>query len=493
MKQIVKNFNNLIKNIIFKVKNKTNNKLSISKFNRYLITFISLLFLYLFYLLIPILYDKNWVQKNIEDQLLNNFNINFSLSSDISYRILPSPHYFVKDSKIFKKNNKTVSLAEIKNLKVFVSQKNFFDKKKLILKDIKINNADFTLSTDDIKFLKNSTNNKFSNKKIEIKKSNMFFKNDLNEVVSIIKISNAFLLQDKKNFLNIFKLKGKIFNIPFNIDYSRKLDFSKSEKINITAKTLKLNMSNTLHLMENDSSKGKNIISFLNSRINTTYKIENGAIIFNSVNSRIMNNNLDYSGELLIDPLNLNLNIDLDSYDLHNALNNDSILNELIKTKLLFNNNISMNTVITTNVNLKNKIFQNAVIYFNIIHGKLNINKTKLINNKIGILELENSDLSYEKDRLILNTDIVVNIKNSDELFSFLQTNKKFRKPIKSILVNLNYDFLSKEINFNNIKINNQEINDDLYRVIEGFNENALNNLNKSKRLLNNFFKIYEG
>tara|TARA_B100000780_G_C20991959_1_gene396720 strand:- start:259 stop:879 length:621 start_codon:yes stop_codon:yes gene_type:complete len=206
-----------------------------------------------------------------------------------------------------------------------------------------------------------------------------------------------------------------------------------------------------------------------------------------------MNNNLDYSGELSIDPFNLNLNIDLDSYDLHKALNNDSILNELIKTKLLFNNNISMNTAITTNVNLKNKIFQNAVIYFNIIHGKLNINKTKLINNKIGILELENSDLSYEKDRIILNTDIVVNIKNSDELFSFLQTNKKFRKPIKSILVNLNYDFLSKEINFNNIKINNQEINDDLYRVIEGFNENALNNLNKSKRLLNNFFKIYEG
>ena len=69
MKQIVKNFNNLIKKTIFKVKNKTNNKFIISNFNKFLITFISVLFLYIFYLLIPILYDKDWVKDNIENKL----------------------------------------------------------------------------------------------------------------------------------------------------------------------------------------------------------------------------------------------------------------------------------------------------------------------------------------------------------------------------------------------------------------------------------------
>ena len=109
MKKIVKTFNNLIQKTIFKVQNKTNNKLSVSKLNKYLITFISLLFFYLFYLSIPVLYDKNWVQRNIENQLLKDFKINFSISSDISYRILPSPHYLVKNSKIIKENDKTAS------------------------------------------------------------------------------------------------------------------------------------------------------------------------------------------------------------------------------------------------------------------------------------------------------------------------------------------------------------------------------------------------
>ena len=53
MKQIVKNFNNLIKKTIFKLKNKTNNKFHVSTFNKYIITAISILFAYIFYLLIP--------------------------------------------------------------------------------------------------------------------------------------------------------------------------------------------------------------------------------------------------------------------------------------------------------------------------------------------------------------------------------------------------------------------------------------------------------
>ena len=488
MKKLVKNFNNLIENTIFKVQNKTNNKLQISKFNKYLITFISLLFFYLFYLSIPVLYDKNWVQKNIENQLLRDFKIDFSLSSDISYRILPLPHYLVKDSKIIKKKDKTVSLAEIKVLKVFISQKNFFDREKLSLEHLEIYNADFSLLGNDFKLLKNGKNNKFSKKKIEINKSNIFFKDNSGETIVIIKISKAFLSQDVENLMNLFKLKGEVFNIPFDFNYNIKLDSLKNEEINAVAKKLKLNFFNT-----HNDNEGKNKISFLNSKINTNYKVKNGTVIFNSTKSRIKNNKVDYSGELSIDPFDLKLNIDLENYDLRGVFNNNSILSELIKTELFFNDNISMNTLITTGLNLQNKIFQNSKINFNIIDGKLNINKTRLINRKIGVVELENSNLSYENDRLILSTDIMVDIKDHGKLFSILQTNKKFRRPIKNILINLDYDFLSNVIKFNNIKIDNQEINDELLRIIDGFNDNDLNNWNKSKRLLNTFFASYEG
>ena len=129
MKQIVKNFNNLVKKTIFKVQNKTNNKFKISSFNKYFITFIGLLFFYLFYLLIPLLYDKTWVQNNIESNLLNEFKINVSSSADISYHILPAPHFLIRNSKILltdKKKQK--SIADVRNLKFFLNQKNFFNK-----------------------------------------------------------------------------------------------------------------------------------------------------------------------------------------------------------------------------------------------------------------------------------------------------------------------------------------------------------------------------
>tara|TARA_B110000971_G_scaffold74002_1_gene75985 strand:+ start:589 stop:2070 length:1482 start_codon:yes stop_codon:yes gene_type:complete len=493
MKKLVKNFNNLIKKTIFKVQNKTNNNLQISKFNKYLIASITLLFFYLFYLLIPILYDKNWVQKNIEKQLLKDFKIFFSLSSDISYRILPSPHYLVKDSKIIKKDNKTESLAEIKTLRVFVSKKNFFSKKKVLIKHIKINNADFTLLKDDLKLIKNSTNNKFSNKKIEINKSNVFFKNDLDEIILIIKISQGLLFQDEENLLNLIKLKGLVFNTPFNFNYKKKFESIIFEKINLDIKSLKLNFFNEHSFREKNNGRGKNIISFLNSKINTSYKVENDIVTFNSTNSKLKNSKVRYDGKISINPFDFNININLDNYDVRKFFNSDSILNEMIKTELLFNENISGSVSITTNSVIKNKIYHDVKIYFNLIDKKLNINKTRFINKKIGLFELDNSNLSYQNDRLILNTDIKVDIKNSNKLFSLLQTNKKFRKPIKNILINLNYDFLSNKIDFNNIKIENQEVNDELLRIIEGFNDNELNNWNKSKRILNNFFEIYEG
>ena len=506
MKQIVKNFNNLIKRTILKVQNntnnklllfraqnKTNNKLLISKFNKYLISLISLLFFYLFYLSIPILYDKNWVQKNVENQLLEDFKIHFSLSSDISYHILPSPHYLIKDSKILKENNKTATFASIKILKVFINQKNFFDKNKLSLDNIKINNADFILAANDLKLFKNKIKYKASNKKIEIEKSIIFFKNNLDEIISIVKISKGLLFHDEDNLFNLFELKGKIFNIPFNFYHKNNFDNLNSKETSMIVKKLKLDILNIHNIEKKNSNKGKNIISFLNSKVNTNYKIEKDIIRFKSEDSKLKNSDVTYDAELSIDPFELNANIHLDRYELNKFLNPNSILSSLIKTGLLFNKNINLNTSITTNPHERNKYYQKTKINFNIVDGKININKSRLINKKIGTVELNNSNLNFKKKKLVLNTDIAVNIKNSSELYFLLQTNKKFRKPIKNILINLDYDFVSSLITFNNIKIDNQEINDDLFRIINDFSDNELNNWNKSKRILNAFFKAYSG
>ena len=495
MRQFVLKFNNLIKKTIFKVQNKTNNNFQISNFNKYLIIFITLLFSYLFYLSIPVLYNKTWVQSNIENQLFREFKINFSISSDISYRILPAPHFLIKDSKIFKQaNDKTNSLADIKNLKVFISQNNFFNKEKTTIKYVKIDNANFSLLRNDLKLLKNNTKDMFSQKKIEINEGNIFFKDNFNETVAIIKVSKAFFFLDNKNLFNKFILKGQVFNVPFSLKYKKNFNSPKNEQVSINSKTLKLNIFDEYNNEEeNDFNFGKNIISFLNYSINTDYEIKDGVVSFNSSSSKIKNNKVNYNGKLSINPFDLNLNINLDNYELSRLINFNFILNELIKTKLLFNDHISINALITVKSDVPKIFFQDVKINLNIVNGKINLDKTRLINKKLGLFELISSNLRLENDRLILNTDIKIEVNDSNKLFSLLQTNKKFRKPIKNVMINLDYDFLTNQIKFYSVKIDKKYLSDELLRIVEGFSDNNSNNWNKGRRLLNTLFENYEG
>ena len=421
MKKIVKYFNNSIKNTIFKVQNKTNSNFIISNFNKYLITFISLLFLYVFYLLIPLLYDKTLVQSDIEKKLLNEFKINVSTSADISYRILPAPHFLIKDSKILVNNEeKQKSIAEIKNLKVFISQSNFFDKEKMKLKDVVISDANFSLLISDLKLLNNSRNSQLSNNRIKVYDSNIFFKDNLDDIISIIKIDKAILFHDSEKLLNMLNLNGEVFNIPFTFNFNYQNHPFKSEKINFKSKYLKLNIDNESIQEINNFINGKNIISFLNSKIKTKYYVKDKLITFTSDNSRINNSKFDYRGELSINPFDLILDIDLQNRKISKLFNINSILVELVKSGLLFNDNISLNSSMTVKSNKKNEIFQNAKVNFRIINGKIDFNNTRFVNQSMGSLELSNSNLFFKDTKLILSTDIFFDISDSDKLFFFL-------------------------------------------------------------------------
>jgi len=490
MKKIIKNFNNFVKRTIFKVQEKTNSNFNISNFNKYLIIFIASLFVYLFYLLTPLLYDKTWVQANIESKLLNEFNVNLSTSADISYRILPAPHFLIKDSKILiDDGEKKKSIAEIKDFKVFLGQSKLFNKEKMNIKKLVIKDANFTLLRSDIKLLNKFKNKKLSNKKIKINSSNIFFRNNLKEIILIIKIDNTVAFFDDKKLLNLINLKGKVFNIPFDLlSQNNTINY---KMINFNSKPLKLNFSNE-STTKNKLTSGVNNISFLNSTIITKYNTKDKLIILKSDNSRLDNSQINYSGELSINPFDLNLNVHLDNHKISKLFNINPILIEFIKSGLLFNN-VSIESSITVSSDNKKEIFQNAKINLNIVNGKFNLNGTTFTNHNIGFFELSNSNLFLKNNNLILNTNILFKIKSSDALFSFLNTNKQSRKTIKNILINLNYDYLSDKIKFNNIKIDNNDVSDEFLNVIEGFNDNNLNNLIKSKRLINKLFSIYEG
>lgn len=344
MKKIVKNFNNFIKKTIFKVENKTNDKFDVSNFSKYIIAIIVVLFIYIFYLSIPLLYDKNSVQNKIVTKLSAEFNINLSNSFDISYRILPKPHYLIKDTK--------TTSVEIKDLAVYISQNNFFNKDSIRINKVVIEGANFSLLKDNFKTFYKYSENKFSKKKIKINNSNIFLKNNLNEVISIIKISNAFLFFDEKNLFNLFDLNGEVFNIPFKLKYQNTLDLQK--QIEIKAPGLKLEIINRFFKKDEDLSNGINNISILSSDINTKYNIKDQIVIFQSAGSRVYNSKIVYNGQLAINPFDLNLKIKLYNYKISNLFTPNSIFNEFIKSGLLFNENISVHTLV--NIELQKKM-----------------------------------------------------------------------------------------------------------------------------------------
>ena len=452
------------------------------------------MFLYIFYLLLPSIYDKTWVEEKIKKNLLSEFKIDLTSTKDISYRILPSPHFLIKDTNILSNepNNKKI-IAEVRNLKVFINQGNFFDKEKITLKNIIIKDANFSLSGIDLKRYNSSINDKLSDKKIQFDKGNIFFKDNINEIFTIVKINDANLFFNDQVLHNNFNLKGSIFSIPFTFEIKSKNDQQIEKKISFNAKSLNLEINNN-YIIDNDGqAKGNNIVTFLGTLLNSEFKLSNNSVIFFSKNSRIKNNKIDYNGILSINPFDLDLKIDLNHNNISELLNFNPILIELLKSGSLFNSNISLKTLINANSNNQKNLFQNSKIYLNITNGKINLDKTKFINSDIGSFELSNSNLFVQDNRLILNTNLFFDIKNSNELFSFLNTKKVSRRKINNVLINFDYDFSNNVIKFNNVKIDNNKVGDQILNIIEEFEDNNLNNKVKTKRLLNNILDAYEG
>ena len=194
---------------------------------------------------------------------------------------------------------------------------------------------------------------------------------------------------------------------------------------------------------------------------------------------------------LTINPFDLNLKINLNNYKISNLFKLNSIINEFIKSGLLFNENISAHTLVNIKSTKKDEIFNEAKLVLRVLNGKISFDNSIFINNNIGLVEVSNSDLFLENDKLFLTSNLSIDIKDTDRLYSFLNTNKRVRKNIKNIKLNIIYDFLSNEIVFKNIKIDNNEVSDQFLNIVDGFIDNNSNNLTKSRRLLNELIALY--
>ena len=75
-------------------------------------------------------------------------------------------------------------IAQVKKLKIYLKQKNFFKKQKLKIKSIEFFDTNFFIGKSDINFLKKFLNNGFYNRSLVIKRANLFFQDKDKNTIS---------------------------------------------------------------------------------------------------------------------------------------------------------------------------------------------------------------------------------------------------------------------------------------------------------------------
>jgi len=423
---------------------------NISSFNKYFILIITSLFLYLFYLSIPSLYDKGFLQTQLNKMINEEFNINISLSSDLTYSILPKPHIEIKNVKIYTDNlDSPKELGQIKKIKIFISQKNFFEQKNIEIKSITINNANFSIRHEDIGILRKFIEKKLSKKKLKIRNSNFFYIDNNDDVISIFPISKLDLYFDEENSKNIINSQGLFFNIPYRLKWNKDFikniysTFFKINKLNLRVENF-TEKKNSLLLM-------KNFIFFRNTEIQTNISSKKNLIKIKSNNdSKVKNNSLSYNGLIELNPFHLNMDVNLKKLNFNKSIFHNNLLHGIFELRQLYNKSLSLYINLQIENLIKNKLFDSSRILITVKNGNINFNNT-VFNGKMGNLNVVNSRIENVNDDLIFDANFVFNIFSKSEFYRLFQINKKNRKKINNVYFDIKYNLTKNKFEISNL------------------------------------------
>ena len=429
-------------------------------------------FLYLLYLSIPGIVINENIQNELEKKLKKEYNLEFALTPDINYSILPKPHYIVNDVVIFtNKMGYQKEFSQIKKLKIFIHQNNFFKNNNKI-KKVEIKNANFFIENSDFDFLNNFLNNGFSEKSIKVLKSKIFYKSDEGQIVSFLNLENILIFRDELKRENSLISRGKIFNIPFSLDW--KYDESSNEKqTKIKFNPLKLSFLNK----SKQNEKNKNLkINLKRSKLITNYFIENNSIVLESNNSFFGANKFEYKGKINLDPFDFQIESKIQKFDLKKIFPNKSIFEEIFSQEFLLNENFNGRLVVESK-NLNNGDFFNEIIInSNYVGEKIELSNSKLLNKKIGSLNLDYGNIFLEDNDVFFKGKFSFEIFDKNKFYRKFLVSKKNQRDLEKVYFGIIYN-LSKfdaKIFFISLDNNKPEMNDNLDNLIYSFNNNSI-------------------
>ena len=434
---------------------------------RFVITILITLISIFAHLSTPAFYQDKWVLSKIKKQLQNEFDIELVLPEEVNYSMFPIPSFYLNNVKVVENGNE---IGIIDEMKLCLTFNKFLNKEKINIQDIHIKNSKFEIYNNDFKNLRNFFEKEINHKKLYIRNSNIFFKDDDNDVYLILYINKSQSFFEKENLNNVVKINGDVFNNPISLNF---VNNPKVKELNfeLDLDDIGKKIQTNLNYLS-DTIIGE--LDFISGSTNYLTKLEFDDNKIHLYSEKKINQDNLYSAKIELNPFYANLIINLNSLDLSDLIQNDGLFMKMISSNLINNKNLNYEIKLNS-ANLKNhRLLKNLILKLNFQESKLNFDNSKIIFDKNVNITLRDTNFVSKIDNSFFTGELIFKIKNSKNLYKFFQTNKKYRKEIKEIRVSFKINLLDNSYSLKEISIDNQS-NDQIQNVIKYYNKNNLN------------------
>jgi len=486
LKNINKSINSLLERNLNKLK--FDNFKTLASNNKIILTVVALFILFVSYLLVPSLYKQENISKKLKIELQNKFNLDFTFNQNIDYNFFPRPHFVSKDSSIY---NNQKNIAEVNQIKIYVSLDNLFSIKNINIKEVNLDNANFELNKNNSNFFVKLLNNSFVDSNLKIKNSNIFFKNFENEVLFINKIDNLKYYFDPNELKNVLYAENEIFNIPYTFQVIEYEDEKKLyTKLNIGLAKLQIE---NIFKYDNNIKSGSATILFNKIKSLANYEIKKNSFEF-SYFDELDNQEFLYNGKLNFKPFYSIFEGITEEINISYLFGTNAIIGELLKTEIFNNKNLDIKLNIDAKKIKNKRNFTNLSLELKIQEGLIDIDGSKVEWKDNSIIKLSDTLIYVNEGKLFLDGRSQVNIMNVENIYKFLLTPKNFRKEIKTVDFGFTYVFSERAITLKDIMIDgkyNQKVNKRLNNIY--LHDNDLQNKIYFKNIINDVMEAYAG
>tara|TARA_B100000989_G_scaffold245958_1_gene193107 strand:+ start:4998 stop:6356 length:1359 start_codon:yes stop_codon:yes gene_type:complete len=424
-----------------------------------ILTAIVIIFSSLTILSLPVLFNYKSKVAKIEKNFYYNFKLQLKSSGKIVYKPFPKPHLLVESATINLPTSKSNrELIKTSNLKIFISIRDVYLSSFRNFISTEISKTNIDLDIIELKEIRKHFYQKI-NKPIFIKKSNIFFKNNKNEVVFISPLDKISYKINTKSRIKSFIIDGKLFGLNFVSDWKRDYDKPKTSVHIIDISNPNIEIKNFFEFINSKKFKGDSKISYSQDRMIYNYTYDNGVISINSpdeknvnfkLNSNIQTNPFHFDGEIIINNKKIEKVID-------NFLSNLFMYNEDNLGNLSGNLKIKFNK-------LNNKLIKKGEIEIAINEKKLILKKANFELDKIGNI-MTNINFVEDQGEIKFISQNTLDIKNHIEFAKTFQIASKKAKKINQIYFDLEKLVYDTDVKIKNVRINNIKKLDEIFIV----------------------------